>query len=374
MTGSCLATARSAQTDSKAAGAEIVAELGAVDPACILFFAGIQHDGAALGDALRARFPEAQILGCSSNGEFSDRGFGKGGVVAMALGRDRVRRAAVTLAPLDGGVEAGIVAAARALAQKLGTSLRELSPERYACVALLEGAHGHEEAINEAFGNVSPFLPFVGGSAGDDITFSGTWVYADGALARDACAFLVLDMAVPFIVLKTANYLATDTTTVVTRTDGRVVLELDGEPAAARYARVIGTTKDALVFADFLAHPLGLMIDGQPWLRSVVRTADGGGLFFACSMLEGMRLRYMRGVDLVEDAREKLTDAAFQLGGHIGGGILFNCAYRMVEAQIHGSEHAYHELLSTFPHAGLHSNGESYIGHMNQTLTGLLFA
>jgi hypothetical protein len=114
------------------------------------------------------------------------------------------------------------------------------------------------------------------------------------------------------------------------------------------------------------------MIDGEPWLRSGVKVVDGGGLFFACSMLEGMELHFMTGIDLVEDARKKLAEAAVALGGPVGGAVLFNCAYRMIEAQMKGSEAAYHQMLSSIPHIGLHSNGESYIGHINQTLTGLL--
>jgi hypothetical protein len=371
-TSTSTATARSAQTDSALAASELVAGLGAADPTCIVFFAAHEHDGAVLGGALKGRFPRARVIGCSSNGEFCDRGYGKGGAVAIALGPDKVRRAAVALVSLADGVEAGVVRAAASLSRELGADLRELSPERYAGLALLEGATGREEEINAALGNVSPIVSFVGGSAGDNITFSTTWVFADGEHGTDACALMVLELLVPHVILKTCNYVETEQTTTVTKVSGRIVLELDGRPAAERYAELIGAAPDKLGFGDFMAHPLGLMIDGEPWLRSGVKVVDGGGLFFACSMLEGTQFHLMKGVDLVEDARAKLAAAAAALGGPPGGAIFFNCAYRMIEAQVRGSEAAYHALLSTLPHVGLHTNGESYIGHINQTLTGLL--
>jgi hypothetical protein len=272
-------------------------------------------------------------------------------------------------------VEAGVRAAAAQLSARLGQSIRELDPERYAAVALLEGARGREEKINEAMGNVAPFLPFVGGSAGDDITFSGTWTYADGQLARDGTALLVAEMQVPFRPFKTCHFTATEQVVTVTRCDParRLIYELDGQPAAERYARIADARPEDLAFANFLAHPLGLMIDGEPWLRSGVRR-EGDALFFACAVAPGARLNVMRATDMVKDAEQKLAAARQAFGGALGGAIFFNCAYRMLEAQITGAEQRYHAALSSaVVHAGLHSNGESYLGHINQTLTGLVF-
>ena len=45
----------------------------------------------------------------------------------------------------------------------------------------------------------------------------------------------------------------------------------------------------------------------------------------------------------------------------------------MLEAQLKGVEQPYHQALSKIVHAGLHTNGESYLGHINQTLTGIIF-
>lgn len=368
-------TAHSRLSDSASAAAELVAQLAGTAPRCIIFFAGIAHDGGVIGERLLAAHPDALVLGCSSNGEFSNHGYGKDGVVALSLGSDKVGRAALALAELDGGIDSGIKKAAATLGERLGTPLRELSPERYIGIALLEGAKGQEERINEALGNVAPILPFVGGSAGDNIRFDRTWVFADGKLSYNGCAMLCLELLVPFVVLKTCNFVATDTEITITKADveRRLILEIDGQPAARRYAELVGVPETALGFATFLDNPLGLMVDDEPWLRSGVRP-EGDALFFACSVVPGMRLNRMRATDLVEDARAALARASAVLGGPPSAGILFNCAYRMLEAQIKGSEAAYHQLLSGFTHAGLHSNGESYLGHINQTLTGLLIA
>ncbi|MGC4119629.1 MAG: FIST C-terminal domain-containing protein [Myxococcales bacterium] len=241
----------------------------------------------------------------------------------------------------------------------------------------MEGARGREERINELLGNAAPLMSFVGGSAGDDIQFKKTWAVRAFAgkseLAEDGTALMVLEMGAPFMVLKTCSAVPSARDVKITKADParRLVLELDGQPAAKRYAELLGTTPEKLGFPDFLRHPLGLMIDGEPWLRSLVRV-EGDGLFVACAVLDGMMLRLMDPADLVATTTRALADAQITLGRPVAAGVLFNCAYRMIEAQVTGAEERYHAALSNVVHAGVHSNGESWLGHLNQTLTGLL--
>jgi hypothetical protein len=375
-TGPC--SAYSDLSLSADATAEIVRQLGVARtaaPRCIVFFAALSHDGAIIGQTLQASFPAAHIIGCSSNGEFTDGHFGKGGVAALALYDDTVGALASTQLALDAGIRQGASAAAERLGQQLGVPLRELDPQRYVGIALLEGAKGREEQINEALGDVAPLLSFVGGSAGDNISFSGTWVFAAGRQEKDACALLVVELLRPFAILKTCNFVPTPTELTVTRADPsrRLILEIDGKPAAQRYAELIGAKAEELAFSHFLENPLGLMIDGEAWLRSGVRT-DGNALFFACAVLEGMTLHLMQATDIVEDTKHAFVRAAQQLGAPLRAAVLFNCAYRMLEVQLKGVQESYHQALSALTHAGLHSNGESYLGHINQTLTGLVIA
>lgn len=367
-------SAYSAETRTPEALREILAGLAGATPRILVFFASIAHDGELLGRALTEQFPSACVVGSSSNGEFCDKGFGKGGVVALAIGEEHIGECAVAMADVGGDIDAGMHAAAERLGQRLGQPLRSLDPEHWAGLSLLEGAQGREERINAAIGNVAPFLPFVGGSAGDNITFTRTWVWAEGRLSWDATALLVGRMNARFQTIKACNFVPTDRCVTVTRTDSerRLILELNGEPAADYYARQIGADKEQLGFAHFLAHPLGLLIDGEAWLRSGVRR-EGDALFFACAVVEGARLHFMTAKDLVEDTRAKLEQAAANLGAPIRGALLWNCAYRMLEAQIKGQEAAYHQVLSNVVHAGCQSNGESFLGHINQTLTGLIF-
>lgn len=367
-------TAYSPAEDSARAGAELADALGEGPWKVVIFFAFIDHDGAAIGDALKERFQDAHVIGCSGNGQFGNAGHGKHGASAVALSSAKVASVASAMAPLTDDVESGVVGAAKSLSDQLGQDLRELDPSRFVGIVLAEGATCREEKINEALGNVAPKLEFVGGSAGDDIKFQKTWVYVQGRVRSDASALMVLEPTARFAILKTCNYLPTDQVVTVTKlgTNPRLVEELDGVPATKRYAEIAGCSPEELDFPHFLAHPLGLMIDDKPWLRSVA-AVKGNALFFACSILDGMELSVMRGDDLVADTRRAFDEVQAVLGCQPRAAILFNCAYRMIEADVTGTTDAYHAALNErVVHAGLYSNGESYLGHMNQTLVGLV--
>jgi hypothetical protein len=315
------------------------------------------------------------VIGCSTNGQFTGA-HPTCGVVAAGIGARLLANVAVALAPLTDDVSAGVDDACTKLEAALGRPLRELDPARHVGLVLLEGASRREERIHVALGNRAPLLSMVGGSAGDDIAFSKTWVYANGRLEARASVLCVLEPAVPFRVLQSCNYVPTDRTVRVTRIhpdNPSIFAELDGRPAVEVYAEITGKPAAALGFSDFAAHPLGLMIDDVPWLRSPVTAVEGGGILFACTVVEGSELSVMAPRDLVQDSRDAMRAAERALGTDVAGALLFNCAYRKLEAEWSGVTASYHDVLSTWPHVGMHTNGESHLGHLNQTLTGLLF-
>lgn len=366
-------TAHSKHDDSRQAALDLIEQLQDCSPRLVVFFATVEHDALTLGHALGDAFASAHVIGCSSNGEFCDKGYGVGGAVAIALGADLIDFCATAIVDLGLGIQAGVKAAAARLEKQCGLALSDLDPKHWIGLALLEGARGQEERINEALGYVAPLLPFVGGSAGDRIRFERTWVYVRGHRLFDGCALAVVRPTRPFAVLKTCHFTARPIEVTITKAqpEKRLVLEIDGKPAAARYAELLSVKETALGPSLFLANPLGLMVDDEPWLRSIIRR-EGSALLFACQVLPGMTLQLMEPQSLVADASKAFERAVAPLGVPPQAAILWNCALRMLEAQHKGVEKDYHALLSCVPHVGMQSNGESYLGHINQTLTGLV--
>lgn len=366
-------SAHSTTANTSLAGPELVEQLGPGPWATILFFASPRHDAVQVLQRLEAAHPGACVLGCSTAGEISDRHSGAGGISALGLGSPGVVRCAATLAEYeDGQVERGMASAIADLEAQLGRRLRDLDPTRHVGVVLIEGSFGTEERVNAALGAAAPFLSFVGGSAGDDLTFTVTTCCARGRASHRGCALLALELKDPFAVLKTCHFGPTEHLLVPTRVEGRLVHEFNGEPATVAYARAVGTDPENLTPAVFAANPVGLVIQGQSWLRSPGAVVEGRSMRFFCEVYEGSELRLMRRTgQLLEGTAAALKEIEDRLGGTIGAAVLFNCAYRRLEMDASGLHQPFVDLLR-FPAAGFHTHGESWLGHMNQTLTGLV--
>lgn len=370
-----IVTAHTTCSDGREVVEALTSQIGS-DPQAIVFFHGATIDGHAISRGLRAAYREAVVIGASTCGEFTNQVYGRDGVAALAFGRGVVERCAGAIADFEHGVDRGIHEATQRLAADFGSDLRALDPTRCVGVVLLEATGMHEEAANHALGREAPLLSFVGGSAGDGLTtpYSNRVHHGDRTSGNGA-SLLLLETARPFHILKTTNYEPTDREFVVTRAEPgrRIIRELDGRPAAEVYAECLDVPVAALGAQVFMNHPIGLMIDGEPWLRSLSRVIDGNALMCACEVIEGMRVSLMRGRDMVADTASALDRAAATLGTPISGGLMFNCVYRMMELQMAGQEEPYAQLLRRFPLAGMQTMGESWLGHMNQTLTAVLF-
>jgi hypothetical protein len=352
------------------------AGLGGRQAAAVLYFASAEYDPAELAGPLSRSFPSSTVMGCSTAGEFTDATAGTGGISAVALPAGLFTKVAAALGDLSGDVAAGTDAAVRQLEDQLGRPLRELTPADHLGFALIDGLHGAEETVNERLGDAAPLLGVVGGSAGDDLAFESTWVAVGNQVSRHGVALMVAAVGVPFRIVKTCSFTPTDGEPLrITRADApsRTVLEFDGRPAAEVYAEMVGVPVDRLDASVWARHPVGLMIDGQPWIRSPRAVTDGGGITFYAQVLEGTSVHVMEPGDLVGETATAVAAARDDLSGQASGAIWFNCILRRLELDADRQHESFLAALGGIPAAGFHTYGETWLGHINQTLTGVVF-
>jgi hypothetical protein len=347
--------------------------MGVDDPRLIVVVADVDYDGAILGRQMCARAPRATVIGCSTAGEFTDQAYGHGGVAAMALGPSVVVRSAAAMATFDQGVEVGIRAACAKLSKCFEPNLRDLDPDRHVGIVLFDGTSGREDEANDILAHMSPFLSFVGGSAGDHLEFAKTWVSCGSETRAEGAVIALLETNVPTSIVKTASFVNTGFRFLVTRADKRVVHEMNGKPAAQAYAEELGIDIQKIDENVLSRHPLAIVIDGDPWVRSPLLVTPARAMVFASRVHEGTELSLLAPGDILGDTRKALTRSrAFHPQG-VRSGLFFNCAHRRLLLDALGQMSAYHSLFADHPSLGFHTYGESYLAHMNSTMVGVLF-
>jgi hypothetical protein len=371
-----LVNAFSEERDVQKVTDHLIQQLGDITPAAIFFFTYSRHDGALISKLLHQRYAGAEVLGCTTAGAFTEKNEAIKGISALAMGQPVIKRCSAALARFDGGVEQGIQAAAHTISTAMNIDLRNLDAKHFVGVALLEGLKMNEEDVNEALGNIAPAISFVGGSAADNLKLNETRVFYNGEESNNGAALLLIETDTPFVILKTCSARTTGKKFTITRADEakRTVYEFDGEPVLKKYAQAVGLSSvDEINFLVFANYPMGLMIDGEPWIRTPQQTLPDDGLKFWCRINEGIEVDLLQATDLVENLKNSLTKTRQELGGSLSGGLVFNCVLRRLEMDLKNLHEPFLKCFSGLTIAGFHTYGETYLGHMNQTSTALLF-
>jgi hypothetical protein len=158
MMGRDIVSARSTQLDSEKAAAELSKSFDGLEAKAIVFFCSHKHDGMKISAALRRTYPKAEVIGCTTAGEFTNDAHGVESVSAVALGGAKVKRCVAGIAKFEGGVRAGLDKVATYFSNTLKADLRQLDAKRYVGIVLFEGLKGKEEDANDVLGDIAPQL------------------------------------------------------------------------------------------------------------------------------------------------------------------------------------------------------------------------
>ena len=338
---------------------------GDVDPAVVVYFASTCHSLAALSAAIKDAFPRAASIGCTTAGEISSGKMATCSMVAMALPPEIVSASATAVVG-DLRSPVAVSSALDSLSAQMGASLSTLDRNTHVGLILADGMSGAEEAILERIGNLTD-LPFVGGSAGDDLAFHATLVATNGRTFEHAAVLALLRLPAGYRIIKTQSFRSLGKTLTATQVDEskRTVRRFNGVTAAEAYAQALGVDR-ADVAARFMTNPLGLMVGGEPFVRSPQRVLPDGSIVFYCQIREGTELELLESTDIVTD-----TDRAIE-GSHRAL-IVFNCILRTLQLQEEDQCEAFGALFAKTPSVGFSTYGEAYVGHVNQTATMLAF-
>jgi hypothetical protein len=353
------------------------------DPQVVLWFAApaLARDPAVY-HALRSRFPEALIAGCSTGGEIHNDEVLDGTAVAAAIRFERS-----TVRGFKVGVSADVDAsfAGREIAAALA------APDLRAVYLLSDGLMVNGAKLIQGLLTTLPLdVVITGGLAGDGPDFQSTCVGLDGPPVPGMIAALgFYGESLTASWGSAGGWDPFGPKRLVTRAEANVLYELDGEPALELYKRYLGDAADQLP-GSALLFPLVIRPNpDSPY--DVVRTIvgineDSQSLVFAGDIPQNWSAQLMRGVPdrLVDGALR----AARQSGLGNGGGaedslaLVVSCIGRklMMGQRISDEVEIIREECGAVPTIGFYSYGEicphGFTGSCtlhNQTMTITVF-
>lgn len=356
----------SARGDADTVAEQLVQGLGDGPFGLILLFA---EDGgliAPLSAGLSQVFgPGCRVLACSSAGGFTFDGYDQDVVIAIAFPAEAFRAEAVWLSNLRQRMALDWMGSLRRLAE----SFRSVPGHARFGLLLIDGTSGCEELVTATVDATLPDVLVLGGSAGDGLRFGQTRLAMDGDDRVESALFCMVatDFAVKEVIFD--HFVAVGNRMVVTDADPekRLIREINAEPAAAEYARLIGLPEAALAPRAFAENPLLERSGGRHLVRAISGVTPAGELALMCSIETGAIMTLGRPESLTEGLRQRMEQigpAELVLG--------FECILRRIAVEQAGEQATVGLLCRDYRIAGFNTYGEQHGGiHVNQTFVGL---
>jgi hypothetical protein len=360
--------------DPMLAATTLASQLGHENLGCVLFFCSTEYDLERLGIALEHVFTGIQVSGCTSAGEITPDGYGRGCITAIGFDDRFFAIDCALIRQLDRfqlqdaqDVIDGLLSTCR------DANLAPIKGNTFA-ITLLDGLSSREELVLATLNSALGTIPQFGGSAGDDEKLANTHVYHKGEFHTGGATVMLVNTPLDFRVFSTHHMVAQDQKLVVTKADAesRTVYELNAEPAADAYARAMGVTVEALDREVFALRPLGVRIGGHYFVRSVQRVNADRSMTFYCAVETGIVMTSMSPQSLLDSVRNQIEASERVVGSPLVT-IGCDCFLRRLEAELTGVADEVSDFLRHHRVIGFNTYGEQFNGmHINQTFTGVV--
>jgi hypothetical protein len=361
-----------AQVPAEAArpAAALARQLGPGPFALVCLFASPKADFDALSREARATFPGTDVLACTTAGELGRQGYERGQIMAVGFPAALFTVITCAIDGLDSLDEPALIDALIRHRMQLNRDGAGMAHEF--AFLMVDGLSLCEERLASALASGLGPMPLFGGSSGDGTAFRATWLSRNGVVRRNAALLAMLRSHCPVRVFSLDNLVPTETRMVVTRAspERRVVHEINAEPAAQEYARLLGKDPNQLGSFTFAAHPVVVRVGDRHHVRAIQQVSENSDLVFFSAINEGMVLTLASHQDIARHLDAGLGALAREAAPeHILG---CDCLLRRIDAEQMQKGHEISGILQRHRVIGFSTYGEQLGGlHVNQTLTGV---
>ena len=366
--------------DDVSKASEILSPLTKISPQLVFVFGCIKHfSQPEFFMVLKATFPDAQLVGCTTAGEISSVAVTNKTSIVTAIHFESAsfKVATAELKNMDGSYQSG---------NDLATQLH--SPDLRAVMLFGQGVNINGSALIEGMTSVlGTSLPMTGGLAGDDGAFSKTYTLSSAGISTSTIVAVgLMGEKLLFSHGSFGGWKAFGPTRKVTKCVGNVLFELDNTPALDVYKRYLGEYAKDLPGSGLL-FPFEMLSDSRESLGQIrtilgVNEHDGSLILAGAINPDGyLRLMHAHTNDLVDGAETAAHATIDSISPTIGQslGLLVSCVGRklVMGGRVDEEVEAVQDILGkNTVLCGFYSNGEICPGYKletcslhNQTMT-----
>ncbi|MBU6443331.1 MAG: FIST C-terminal domain-containing protein [Alphaproteobacteria bacterium] len=327
----------------------------------------------AVQAAMQRHWPDVPAIGTTASGHISLLGLGTATISAVSLAAPDFFAVADHLDCASEFDTSGVRAAVKRLVARLDREAGHCDETNtFAMMFMAYKSMYEERALNTIYGSLGGINLF-GGAASRVDAQKTCWVLHNGSVRRDSIAVALVHTSRPFALFSTHHFQGTGERLVITgaRPSERLVTEINGEPAALEYARLIGVSPEELRGHVYIERPVAVKIGDQYYLRSIERVNEDGTLLFGCALEIGTTLRVVTPQSMAANLETEFR----RLRGVVGQPDLMiatDCAHRRLTLTSDNERNAVSRLLIEQNAVGFGSYGEQFNRtHLNHTLTGV---
>lgn len=325
----------------------------------IQLFSGIMEKSVIqpIADLLVKRLPNASLIGATTAGEIMDGVMSSSQIILSFSFFDAtdVSTYYYPKSDFDHGVR---------VAREI------LSDRTKVCIAFSEGLKSDSESFLDGFTSVRNDVIVAGGNAGDDLTFTRTYVIKENTIYNDGIVIAVLDSDV----LQVHNAYSLNWTSVgkemtITKADKNVIYEIDNRPVRELYTHYLGAETVARVPASAIEFPLVKVEDGIRIARSIIAKTEDGGFVYAGHFHNGERVRFAIGnVDEILNNAVDIRDSV--ASAPVEATYIYSCSVRklFVQEQLNYEFGLINEIAPT---VGFFTYGEFFHSPSNNQLLNI---
>ncbi|MGF1908676.1 FIST C-terminal domain-containing protein [Vibrio kasasachensis] len=360
--------------DPQQASLDIYKQLDNPQNGFVLFYCSVVYPLDQLANAMKNQFTNIELAGCTTAGEVTSDGYEQHSLVAIWFSPDYFSISSTTINSIE---SFDLIAAQTKINQLVERcsfkELAEIEGNTF-ILTLIDGLSTKEEQLLSILNSAANGIPHFGGSAGDDVNLANTHVYHQDSFIANAAVVIMVNTRCKFEVFNCNHICSSKEKLVVTEANAqtRTVYELNSEPAALEYARILGLDISELNPEIFSLHPLAVKIGDNYYARSIQKVnKEDFSLTFYCAVDTGIILSAVKMESIIDSLLNKLKNLKQRLLKPERV-LACDCFLRRLEIEQMGLMNEIADLQNQYRIFGFNTYGEHINGmHLNQTFTGV---